>query len=1279
MDRPSSAARRRTLDLPSKPETGLAEWTSKIKELQRQVDEDEEVEHKRLEEEIRASRMARLRRSGQLGSVDLCKCPVGSPPALESPLGRQQGQEDALRKLTGETRPPAAMAAKPSAPRSSITSKVPMSLAAFMGGSATGPRLTRHAPQQDAHDPTQFDQRALRDVTTPHPVFGRGGIAMPGMEGRNRTPASLTPEPDQREKLTSVADTIPARDRKQSTPSIVQSIVHKVEVETVAPQKAGTSIAFPHATRQRTISTPTGSAPMSAPFTRAWDTVGQQNNGSTSRPVAASAGLRSTTPGQERYATSKATYTPSSVSSSPIPRPSTSSRSPAPTSPTITSSPKAAISTPSLARPIQPSPRSSLGPQIPASPNASSAFLRAPPPKDPTPSISRLQGRGFVKSMIHATAQLEATQPPSSPPLPEKKNSGGRKSAPVLDRWQSVATASSTPSPPPIIQPKAAAMRKSWTVDPSVTPDTTPPRSVKTDYTGRSLKSVSSVPSFHHSDAASSSAKSDAGDGSPRGRGLGSSTTMISYIKPIKTGDRPQTASPPPPEVIDEMGMRVRARSKSRQRGGGSAGLPPAGKPLSHLTKDRAKKPRKARFAQDPVKETHVLSRATPAEAKQTSKSAPAPLSDLVSTVPAPEVVVSLPPPPDATPSQQEYKPVSPVKNEFDDDFVPAAAPPLVHKPSQLSHLVMPKSPVVPTQPIASPVTPNRGLTPSPTSKPAKEKPPASPARHTRIPSTGNRATVMDVAQALAAQTAAAEQKPQEDQVPEEPSPPDVKSVTANWAPRNGAARPDPDKRMSSYERYSAIVMPPVEEEKTPAPSPAGTLARSSALVFPDAIAEVELEVTPAAVERPAEPSTASAEAVAEQPATAATESKVIRIEYVDEPLPNVDVVTLLNSGCSPYAPDADVQTISVDVMTIIGNGATAVRRDTHIFYDHDVLAIIHRAKVRSAGLASTKVWGWKGKHSRLGEREEQKLQGLARQYGTKLIMAQQYCEPAELVAILGGKLAIRQGSRSHWSPENTAMHLVRSLNGITFIDEVDIGIRNLCSAFSYCLSLLGSVYIWYGCGSVDSERAAAREYAEALASSPSGVIELVEGESDVDEEMFWMILGDGDYAKADYWKWKASSPSIHPRVWSVDATKGAEAIQPVPAFADHPEFHHLVHLVDCVWEFFIVVGSEARGKRSDIRLALAIAAKLSDMTAPSRPFAPAVHALILPSQLPTDLRLHFRDLNEDAVNAGQIPDHMNLLAAGDAEEHLNTTTWGRAVARDPSMLPLGVQVSDLK
>jgi hypothetical protein len=72
-----SGSPRRTYDIP-KPDTGLAEWTSKIKAMQRQVDADEEAEQKRLEDEIAASRLARLRRSHAAWdsnqSPDWCKC-----------------------------------------------------------------------------------------------------------------------------------------------------------------------------------------------------------------------------------------------------------------------------------------------------------------------------------------------------------------------------------------------------------------------------------------------------------------------------------------------------------------------------------------------------------------------------------------------------------------------------------------------------------------------------------------------------------------------------------------------------------------------------------------------------------------------------------------------------------------------------------------------------------------------------------------------------------------------------------------------------------------------------------------------------------------------------------------------------------------------------------------------------------------------------------------------------------------------------------------------------
>jgi len=51
------------------------------------------------------------------------------------------------------------------------------------------------------------------------------------------------------------------------------------------------------------------------------------------------------------------------------------------------------------------------------------------------------------------------------------------------------------------------------------------------------------------------------------------------------------------------------------------------------------------------------------------------------------------------------------------------------------------------------------------------------------------------------------------------------------------------EKRKSSYEKYSAIILPSLPEEKTPAPSPSGTLSQSTTITRPD---EVRLIPQPA-------------------------------------------------------------------------------------------------------------------------------------------------------------------------------------------------------------------------------------------------------------------------------------------------------------------------------------------------------------------------------------------------------------------------------------------------
>lgn len=76
---------------------------------------------------------------------------------------------------------------------------------------------------------------------------------------------------------------------------------------------------------------------------------------------------------------------------------------------------------------------------------------------------------------------------------------------------------------------------------------------------------------------------------------------------------------------------------------------------------------------------------------------------------------------------------------------------------------------------------------------------------------------------------------------------------------------------------------------------------------------------------------------------------------------------------------------------------------------------------------------------------------------------------------------------------------------------------------------------MWHGRGAREEERDAALKYAHVLAAKGSTVVKLVEGESD-DDEMFWMMLGEDDYAKADYWQWRRTWSEPDPRIWRLDA-----------------------------------------------------------------------------------------------------------------------------------------------
>lgn len=482
---------------------------------------------------------------------------------------------------------------------------------------------------------------------------------------------------------------------------------------------------------------------------------------------------------------------------------------------------------------------------------------------------------------------------------------------------------------------------------------------------------------------------------------------------------------------------------------------------------------------------------------------------------------------------------------------------------------------------------------------------------------------------------------------------------------RNGARALSPsqlEKRRSNYEKYTSFMMPMLPEE-SPSPSPAGTLSRAGHQATPpkDLLAS----------------SVQAIQAEKEESSTKQAKSaqKVVHFEHSDSALPNINVSALLAVKASPSKfLGSDVEIISTEVLAITATSATTINDPLNIFFDTEVLAVVQRSKSRSSGLVKTAVWGWQGQHSTLGNHEAHKLQEVAKRYGTSLIFLEQYGERPDLIQALGGTLVIRRGQRSRWSAENTSMYQTQRAEDGFLIEELELSKTNLCSGFSYCITFLNTVYVWHGRGSHPSEQQSCLEYAQRIAGSEEVVV-YSEGNED---DMFGMIFGDEDYAHAHYWKYRSTSTD-QPRAWRIDAQSGKNAAYPLAKFTEETFDQSGVFLLDCVWELYVIVGMEARSSRQDIRLAIDIGKTMGTQLSALRPYTPNLHVIVLPSRVPIDLPMHFRQPVLSALQTDAPPDHMNILSAVEATEQLTTSDWPAGALKDTAMLPLGLSPGDVE
>ncbi|KAJ1304677.1 hypothetical protein OPQ81_005816 [Rhizoctonia solani] len=1260
--------RRRTFDYSHQPEQGLQEWASRIKSIQAEVDQDEQAEQKRLEQEIAASRLARAQRRAKPGSRRLSDIATSVPPdpepmkTPESPTKPSSvfgARATLLSPSTpGKTDPDPPESPTKSAfgsvrtmttnPSSSAKQNAPMSLAAFMGARAAGPRLNKPTPQVDAHDPTLFDQSPRRagPSATANAFQAAGrvtkwgqGVALPG----------LGPPPRQPSPADKSAPHSPRSPRFASP-----------EDQPVVPQH----------TRQRTSSSP--------------EKPGNPFPGSS--PETKSELTRSKTTGRTRTKSTSSPNSPpkvqgSSTVSSAFSTPTRNSPFKSHTTPTQGSCPA-----PGLARPIQPTPPAQDTNKLPLVSAAAPAFRSSiqASAKELSPSLTRLQGRGFVGNRVRQ-ADGGASPPTalgiSSSQFGEREKPKRGSAGNVQERWQAAIQGQQNSSPL-----AASPMDVPWK--------------------RRSLKEPVPVP----------------GDSKIAGI-IKHITGAQQSSPPVSSG--PQRESP----SLDEFGRKASpVLSKVAPTpipvkpapGFDSTKSTIQPKPLNHLTRDRARKPKKGVQvkgvwdAPEIVSTTPVgtppqdnrppspFKRLRPA-ASQPSMRPPSPIKESPlqrqGTLPRaqaspraaanPSPIASSPIRKPAQPFPSVARPESPTKESNISrakDIWSERAPigvkpqngnqrgtsPAPRGPNLVGKRALPGMVAAPQPQQRVQPQPLYGRPESPT-KPSTPKPvsPVSPPRHSGPPPSPGRnktrASVMELAQAMSEKQG----EPSE----ELKMPPSPRSVP-------GAVR---ERRRSSYDRYSVITMPPLKEEKTPVPTPAGPLSKSQELNVPHA-EPVPVSTSPKTSPRisPKPSPRLSPRALSPRPSPKVqspplpVENKVDGIFRVDQnmaPIPPFNLQQAINSNPYNYTFPSNFKRISTDVFTLSNDRATAVPSYPCLVYDSELVAIVQRVRNETNGLVLSKVWGWCGKKAQPGGREEGKLVELAKQYGTTVIAAFQGAESQELVDAVGGHWITRQGSRAHWTPENTTMHCTRRLGDAIFTDEVDFHVSNLCSAYSYCVTALDTVYVWHGRGTTQAEREAAVAYGRMISGPEKGIEEFDEGKED---PMFFMLLGDHTWANADYWKYRAllGKAAYRPRMFLIDAR---DKKQPVSCHI--PSVNKIapdtIFVLDGMLEMIVIVGPEARARRTDILLAVHIAISVATSVENKRPFVPPVHLVVLPSQLPIDVKAgFFRFVSDELVNPAGVPSHMHLLTLSQASEQLSAITLPMSKLRDPTFLPLGIHPS---
>lgn len=251
-----------------------------------------------------------------------------------------------------------------------------------------------------------------------------------------------------------------------------------------------------------------------------------------------------------------------------------------------------------------------------------------------------------------------------------------------------------------------------------------------------------------------------------------------------------------------------------------------------------------------------------------------------------------------------------------------------------------------------------------------------------------------------------------------------------------------------------------------------------------------------------------------------------------------------------------------------------------------------------------------------------------ARSIGGTLIKMRQGKETAEFIQALGGIVIVRRGSSNKYDSLASNILCGRQYMGQIVFDEVDFSSSILCSGFPYLITQQGKCYLWKGKGAGVDELSCARLIGMDLALMG----ELVEMDEGQEPESFWDFFGGerrATLSSADHWRLKPSYEKYCSRLFCSDSAAQNQVVEVNP-FSQMDLSPDRIYVLDAFFEMYVIVGRYTQAQYGSFRNALDFAQEYAILAAgmEDRPFVPV--STVVMEGIPRDLRSCFRKWKDD-------------------------------------------------